>query len=645
MQHAERNRALFAARFAPVMARLDRLPEPAARPIRDASGRVINIDLGIGLLFPADEPQWSAAQVESHQTEPDRIVFGDPSHCNLSPVSHVLHEHLRRYLWHAGHGSGLAAAPLRDAGYAFVFGIGLGYQLSSLVATTRARRLVLIEPFPEFLVYSFDAIDWTSIVETADARGIGIDFVFGDDPGSLTRSLEAIVGHHGNSFIEGSEFFASYYSWVLEETYRQLRLALKTYYITSGFFEDEMSMMENTIGNLTARSFSLIERRRHIEQSFPVFLVGAGPSLDEDMQHIRRLRHRAVVVSCGTAIGILLKNGIRPDLHCELERGELVYRLLEPLSRQYDFAGIGLIASTTVDPRIGDLFERRWLFFRSPLSPSKLLVGRSKPLIAADPLCCNAALSAMAALGFKTFCLFGLDLGQRQTGRHHARDSVYYAAEHADLDTEYRRRFDRRVPGNFGGEVETWWAFDIARRCLDQVQRQMGLEMINCSDGARIDGARPKAAAALALPTQVEPVERLLRRVEAQMRACAAGELLAEAGLDGHLAACDRYLDGLDRLLAGSRGGDGSFFAFDRAFSEQLVGGGDDHLGFLAIGQASARAMIRLGHFFGSRISDDAARARYFEHFLDAFRERNAAMAAAIQQQLRGKGGIAAAAE
>jgi hypothetical protein len=629
-----RNRSLFAARFPAVLARLDQLGTPLSTPCCDEGGRPVNIDLGRGLLYPCNEPDWSDAQLANHGREPDQIAFKDPSYCNISPVSHVMYKELTSMLRDKDWIDSLSAVPCMDVGYHFVFGIGLGYQVQRLIERTTARRLVLIEPYPEFLIHSLAAVDWDTLITAADNRRIDIEFVFGDDPAGLSRKIESIVGFQGNTFIEGSEFYATYYAWILEETYRLFRMALKTHYITSGFFEDELGMISNSIGNLAGQACWLVEGRRHLDQGCPVILVGAGPSLDQDMEALRRLKDRAIVVSCGTAIGILLKNGIRPDLHCELERGELVYTLLAAQAEAHGFDGIGLIASTTVDPRVGDLFARRWFFFRHPLSPAKLLSGRARPLARAEPLCCNAALASLAALGFRRFLLFGLDLGQKQEGRHHARDSVYFAPEHADLDQVYRRRFDRRVPGNFGGEVETWWAFDHGRRSLAHVLRQMRLDVTNCSDGAEIEGALPKVAAAVRLPALSVPKAAIIARVEQQMRHCPAGSLLREVDLGGHRQAPARYIECLAAVLAAARGRETSFFDLERDLHAALAPDAASCQGFTAIAGGSVRAMLRLGHFYGARLPDGARKRVFFDFFLDVFEERTRRMADEIREVL-----------
>ncbi|NJO67823.1 MAG: DUF115 domain-containing protein [Rhodospirillales bacterium] len=524
----QNNRDAFATRFPQVMAALDNAGPPRTHLV-EIDGRAVDIELEGGRLYPSAEPEWSEQQFESHRADPDRITLADIRYCNPSPVSFQLADDLSSFVQDRLPEQMLPTVPLVDVGYAFLLGLGLGYQLPMLLRSTNARHVIVLEPHLEFIGHSLAAIDWNEVIELADERGIEIHFVCGDDPEVLAHLTEAVVSRHGNTFLDGSAFFIGYYAWVLEETYRKLRERLKTHYISSGFFEDEICMMQNTLANLSRWDFRLLEKRPHLAQSHPVILVGAGPSLDADFDQLHRLRDRAIIVSCGTAIGVLLKNGIRPDLHCELERGELVYDLLSAERDRHGFDGIRLIASTTIDPRIGELFAERWFFYRDSLSPARLLAGETRSLDRAEPLCCNAAFSAVTTLGFNNVFLFGLDLGQRRNARHHARDSVYFDADKTDLDELYQKRLDRIVPGNFGGEIQTWWAFDAGRRSLARLQGVVGVNLTNCSDGALIEGARPRVAASVTLPASPLSRDQVLSRVERQLSPIPPGAAVARS--------------------------------------------------------------------------------------------------------------------
>ena len=105
-------------------------------------------------------------------------------------------------------------------------------------------------------------------------------------------------------------------------------------------------------------------------------IVGAGPSLDEGLETLQRIRDRVVLFSCGTALRPLLRNGIVPDFHCELENVPEVHGVIArgrgntAISSQ-----ITLIASATVDPRVPPLFGETIFFFRDSVSSTEILGG------------------------------------------------------------------------------------------------------------------------------------------------------------------------------------------------------------------------------------------------------------------------------
>jgi hypothetical protein len=622
----ERNREAFVTRYPDVWRKLESLGRPVTALVED-DGQAVNIDLGAGMLYPSPAPEWSKSQLDEFRKSPDRIGFSDPNHCNISPISLKLVNDLLGYVRENGLSATMEGLPVVGVGYYFVFGIGLGHHIPELVGETQARHIVLIEPVAEFLLHSLSVIDWNLVFATAEDRGIGFHFVLDKTPDQAARRVEMIVSVEGNTFLDGSYFCVHYYSWQLKQTYILLKEGLKNYYISMGFLEDEIEMVRNCVRNLDRWPFHLVESRSFREQTLPVFILGAGPSIDKDLPVIRKLRDRVVVISCGTALGILLKNGIRPDIHCELERGELTYTILSGVHDEYGFDGITLLASTTVDPRVSELFDKRWYFFRAGLSPAALLRDDVVPLHGADPLVCNAAFSAAAYLGFTQIYLFGIDLAQKQAGRHHAKDSVYFKKEHADLDATYAKRFNREVPGNFGGTVETFWAFDLGRQMLSRVQRLRPTNLVNCSDGAKIYGAKPKVAASVSLPDILPRREDVLARVEAQLLSFEAGEMLRKVDLDTHVRGCEDFVEAFEEFLVTVLREDVGFVAMEARLHDFVKERRDDFRGFFSLALPSMVSMLRLGSFFGSRIPDEAKRRAFFEHFIDRYRERCVKMA------------------
>jgi hypothetical protein len=622
----QHNLALFHERFPSVAARLAAIAEPKSSIVWE-NGVAENIDLGGTMLYPQPASAWINEQLKTYGADPDRLGFTSPSHCNISQVSSVLHRRLIDYGNAHCANQELAPYPVVDVGFLFVFGVGLGRHLKDLICQTAAQNIVITEQMDEFLWHSLQAIDWHDVLTRADERGATVRIVVESDPSRISAAIEKIVIEKSNVFLDGSFFYLHYYSWYFKQTYELLKDRLKTRYLSSGFYEDEVEMIRNCYENLKRWPFRLLDGRHFRQQSLPVFLIGAGPSLDQDLAIIRKWRERTIAVSCGTALGILLKNGIRPDLHVELERGALVYDIVSALHREYGLEGITLIASTTVDPRLGELFDRRWFFVRGALSPSVILMPEAPALAGVDPLCCNAAFASITSLGFQDIYLFGLDLAQKEAGRHHAKDSVYFKEGNGELDEMYRKRFNMTVPGNFGGTVQTFWAFDIGRQAIAAIQSRRRVNLYNCSDGALIYGAQRKVAASVRLPADLPPRARVLAAIEAHLPEYQAGEFLASSDLRAHIGGCDVFRVAIGPVLDEAARSDGSFVALKERLDRFVRDHQEPCRGFFSLALSSMTSMLRLASFFGSRIADEAARQAFFAFFIEAYRERCVALA------------------
>ncbi len=353
-----RNRNAFRRHHPKIWAELERIEKPVSQAIIE-NDLVVNIDLGDIRLYPDPAPAWTARQLDDYFTNPDRLGFENPFHCNLSPVSVEVLRHIGEYL--AEHKRAkLASYPVVDVGYAFIFGVGLGLHVADLVRRKVARNLILIEPIPEFLLHSMQAVDWNRIFAAARKQGMAIEFLLGKDPGATIDGIEVLFSRRGTTFLDGSYAYRHYHSWVLQEARAQLNEKIKVFYFSSGFFEDEILMMQNTYGNLRERAFHVVDRRPRIARRMPAFVIGSGSSLDRDLPYIKKWRDRAIVCSCGTSLGILLKNGIRPDLHVENENTLPLVKNLQNFRDTYGLDGIRLVCTTTLRPEASGLFDQRW---------------------------------------------------------------------------------------------------------------------------------------------------------------------------------------------------------------------------------------------------------------------------------------------
>lgn len=478
----ERNLTFLLQNFPQLLERIELLAPTQTQQERDSTGRIVNIRLDAGhLLYPEGEAAITE-QVQSFLADPTRFVFADTTHINNLPDS--IQRRLGNREWP------LSAGPSADTGILIVVGLGLGLHLPALMTALKPRYLVVIEPVADFFAHSLHVVDWERIAAALRQRGGGLALVPGTDPRATFCDLTLhLTNDEWIGQIDGSYIYVHYQSEDIAAIIAGLPALLMQHGTSKGFLADERLMMRNTLTNILTYPVRTLSVPPQQELSVPVFLVGSGPSLDTALPVIKANLDRAVIVSCGTTLSLLLKNGITPHVQVEIENLPLVYDLMATLAVTYDLSPIHLIASTTVDPRVPALFGDVTFFVREG-GCARQVVQSVAMLPLAEPNVVNAAFASLSILGGREYFLFGLDLGRPIDAAHHAKGSVYDNVL-AHLDEEIGQAFVLTAPGNFGGTVSTSLYLDAARAAVEFLQAYLKCRIYNCSNGVAIDGAQP----------------------------------------------------------------------------------------------------------------------------------------------------------
>ena len=232
----------------------------------------------------------------------------------------------------------------------------------------------------------------------------------------------------------------------------------------------------------------------------PAVVVGSGPSLDAALPWLAAHQDRVAVIACGSALLALLRGGVRPDVHVELENIE-VLPVIDEVRAEFDLAGIALVASASVEPGVADVFDRVVYFMRPGLSTAPVFCADTGNCLARpDPTVVNAGVAFALGAGFGDIRLVGVDFGVADPEHHHSRQTYHYGDNPLVQDRDLE--FDIRVAGNFGGERLTSRGLYTARNALVQALAAAppGVRVVNASDGVAIDGAAPVRLETLEYP-------------------------------------------------------------------------------------------------------------------------------------------------
>jgi hypothetical protein len=628
----ERSRQALVQRFPELEKHL--AATPLTRLVRDGAAAV-DIDLGNARLYGTDARPLTDGQVKAYLERPLRFYVLSVRGANIgSPVSTRMFEFILDTCRELGVGiEDLEAKPQYEGGYLVILGLGLGYHLAELFERTRAHHVILIEPYADFLLHSLSTVDWPALLEAHEARGGQVSIAIPNSPDQAVNAIQEVFQRQGLPFIDGAYVFLHYPAWLLFETRDRLAQRVENLFLSRGFYEDELIMISNTLANLASHRFHLVDNFLRPARSEPVFIIGSGPSIDQSIEHVKRLRERAVVISCGSGLKVCFSHGIVPDFHCEIENGDWVYDALQLTSADHSLAGITLIAPTSVDPRVPPLFEHTLLFFRDSISGTQVVADLQWEVFWAVPTVGNTALRIGMGLGFSSFYLFGIDCGSKYTDKRHSNKTIY--AESAQFKKyEDQMEMVYTHEGNFGGWIKADWIFNFSRLFLEHLIGAYAITVTNCSDGAKIRGTKPRLASGLTLTTPPLDRAEIKARIFKHLRECAPGELLSRVSYELFLQENRRFRADALAMVDAALAEDRDFVGFWKRLFPFLDTSLENYARLPAVIKSSMLSIPKIGMFIAHRIRDDEARYKVFMAFLEEYRRIIEFMADGLEERL-----------
>jgi hypothetical protein len=231
--------------------------------------------------------------------------------------------------------------------------------------------------------------------------------------------------------------------------------------------------------------------------------------------YLKQHRNNLLLVSCGTALGTLVKMDIQPDFHVEMERPTFVRDALNLGSTQAQRKGITLLGLHTLSPETIKCFDEACLAIKPNDGGSQLvedfLQGQKPSLLPfCNPTVSNCALSFLAAMGFEDIHLVGVDLGAPTSDQHHSEKSVYAHWNKFETEEEVAsRKMDIVREGNFGGTVVALPVLDMSRVSMERlleimVQNFPNFRCYNTNNGAKIKHTVSSLLEELEAPAEID---------------------------------------------------------------------------------------------------------------------------------------------
>lgn len=209
---------------------------------------------------------------------------------------------------------------LLKAEHVVIIGCGLGYYLEQLMQCTKVTNVYVYEPD----IHIFNAWLYTRDVQKVlkDQR-IRL-FVVGDDRLLQTKFSMHISQYANKSMnIAVPPIYNKLFPSIIDNIQREVKKALYTYMVnqaTLDTFQNEW--LSNILYNLpyamlSTPALELKERAKGI----PAIIVGSGPSLQYDINHLKKLQSKCIIIAAGSSIQALQYNGIDPHMIVSVDGG------------------------------------------------------------------------------------------------------------------------------------------------------------------------------------------------------------------------------------------------------------------------------------------------------------------------------------
>lgn len=238
--------------------------------------------------------------------------------------------------------------------YILLIGWGLGYHIHALLREFPHKKYFIYEPSSELFSLSMSHIDFSDIINHSNiiSMAVGIENI------SVHNFLDEFTECVSESFVElsipsYSNIFKDEINLFTSEAIKMTKMKrsnLATYYTHS------RNWVSNIISNL--EYIAKFPNINFLEDTFnnkPAIIVGSGPSLQYDLEILRELKDKVLIIAAGSSTQALLSAEIEPDIIVTMDGGAANNKAFEHIQTNH----IPMIFGSFTYPEILNLDRKK----------------------------------------------------------------------------------------------------------------------------------------------------------------------------------------------------------------------------------------------------------------------------------------------
>lgn len=366
-----------------------------------------------------------------------------------------------------------------------LIGFGMGYLAKALLSNLKEKDyLLIIEPSEEVFYQNIQVNDITDLLSNNQV----ILHI-----GQVNDELEGIfnmlvsLGYFNHFKVHISDNYEKLYpSDILQITNKIKHVALihKVNVNTSLFSSEQWQ--ENYLKNIKYAIHSVPFHQFIKAFNLPIIIVSAGPSLLDELEILKEIRNKAIIIAAGSAITTLKKYNIRPHLIISIDGGEANYKHFK---KNINYSDIPLVYSPMLHYKILNEYEGPKIIVQLGSAPffewyNELIGIKDTGFARSGPSVANTALDIARQLTTGPICFIGQDLGFTG-GYSHAEGN----RNRKTLD-QFKGRKLELIEANDGKELYTDYSYLSMKKWFEEFINHLELDNIYNATrrGAKIKG-------------------------------------------------------------------------------------------------------------------------------------------------------------
>ena len=347
-----------------------------------------------------------------------------------------------------------------------VFGMELGYHVLELLNRHQSASVCVFESNIYMLHMAFTYIDWTTYIANDRIR-----VVYNDDPKQLVSELSRQFAE-----MKNAELLVHYPAIKMIED-AQTRQLLEDFFVTTSSMREQGSLLDSNFEVISKLNLPECDELKDIFKDKAVVIVGAGPSVDSQLDRLRKYRDKITVFATGHIIRRLVNEGIIPDAVIITDPQPLMYKQIDGVNLK----GIPMILLSTASSSVIDYYNGSiYVAYQSGYELAEIKAKEiGATLFETGGSVTTTALDIALRFGAGKIIFVGVDLAY--TGGY----------SHATGEGRKVENIDglRQVRSNTGDMVYTSKNLDIYRKWIERrIEGVMDTKFYNTGEGAVIKG-------------------------------------------------------------------------------------------------------------------------------------------------------------